>query len=204
MCGMGRTGSLFAIEQEGVSPDIITIAKGLGAGYQPISSVLANERITKEIEANSGLLWNGHTYMSHGIACAAALAVVNVIQEENLLENVRRQGEKLKELMRDRFKDHPHVGDIRGRGLFWAIEIVADKPTKTAFPAEHKIADKIKANAFSKGLLCYPTQGCADGKNGDHVLLAPVYTVTDDELSYIVETLYDVINSQIDSIKKAA
>ena len=127
MCGMGRTGYLFAMEAEDACPDIITIAKGLGAGYQPIASVMANEKVTKAIENGSGNLWNGHTYMSHAIACAGALAVLKVIEEDQLLGSVRAQGAKLKRMLEENFSGHPNIGDIRGRGLFWGLEIVKDK-----------------------------------------------------------------------------
>ena len=130
MCGMGRTGTLFALQQEGIAADITTLAKGLGAGYQPIAAVMAAEKVIRIIKDGSGTLWNGHTYMSHAIATAGALAVQQVIEEENLLSNVRMRGEQLREGLQTRLGQNPHVGDIRGRGLFWTAELVEDSATK--------------------------------------------------------------------------
>lgn len=187
MCGMGRTGSLFALEQEGIAADITTLAKGLGAGYQPIAAVLAAEKVIKAIQEGSGLLWNGHTYMSHAIATSGALAVQKVIEEDNLLDNVRQRGEQLRDGLTARFSQHAHVGDIRGCGLFWTIELVQDRASKAPFPATAKVAQKIQKAALDRGLMCYPAQGCADGVNGDHVLLAPSYISTPQEIDQIVE-----------------
>ena len=200
MCGMGRTGHLFAMEAENACPDIITIAKGLGAGYQPIAAVMAREKVITAIENGSGNLWNGHTYMSHAIACAGALAVLKVIEEDQLLGKVRSQGEKLQSMLIETFADHPNVGDIRGRGLFWGLEIVKDKDTKEPFPAKLNLAGKIKADILEKGMLSYPSQGCVDGERGDHILLAPPYTVSDDELIIIIKTTKNSLNKQLDKI----
>ena len=189
MCGMGRTGTVFALEQEGIAPDIITMAKGLGAGYQPIAAVMGSGKVIEAIVRGSGNLWNGHTYMSHAVACAGALAVLKTIEENNLLENVRQMGELLSGLLRKRFEKHPHVGDIRGRGLFWSLELVADRASKEPFPAAARLAAKIKATAQDNGLLCYPASGCVDGELGDHVLLAPIYDVTEEQLTTIVDIL---------------
>lgn len=200
MCGMGRTGYLFAMEAEDACPDIITIAKGLGAGYQPIASVLANEKVIQAIKDGSGNLWNGHTYMSHAVACAGALAVLEVIEEDQLLGRVRSQGAKFKQMLDDRFKDHPNIGDIRGRGLFWGLEIVKDKKTKEPFPAELNLAGKIKADILENGMLSYPSQGCVDGISGDHILLAPPYTVSDEELETIINKTSLGLQNQLDMI----
>src|SRR5262249_31632631 len=133
MCGMGRTGTLFACEQEEVAPDVIAVAKGLGAGYQSVGAVLVGRKIVDAIERGSGTLAQGHTYMGHPIGCAAALAVQRVIEEDRLLENVRKMGLIFEQRLLERFGDHPHVGDIRGRGLFWALELVEDRPSKWPF-----------------------------------------------------------------------
>ncbi len=200
MCGMGRTGYLFAMEPEDVCPDIITIAKGLGAGYQPIASVMASEKVIHAIEQGSGTLWNGHTYMSHAIACAGALTVLKVIEEDQLLGSVKLQGAKLKKMLYNAFADHPNIGDIRGRGLFWGLEIVQDKQSKEPFPASFNLAGKIKTDILENGMLSYPSQGCVDGINGDHILLAPPYTVTDEELTMIVDKIINSLNNQLDKI----
>jgi|TARA_B110000208_G_scaffold191514_1_gene258647 adenosylmethionine-8-amino-7-oxononanoate aminotransferase len=197
MCGMGRTGSLFALEQEGIHADITTMAKGLGAGYQPIAAVLASESVIKAITAGSGLLWNGHTYMSHAIAAAGALAVQTVIENENLIDNINDQGAHLKDSLTYAFADHPNVGNIRGRGLFWSVELVSDKATKAPFPVAIKLAGKIQRAALDLGLMCYPSQGCADGTNGDHILLAPSYTSTTAEIDTIVDIIARAVNEAL-------
>jgi adenosylmethionine-8-amino-7-oxononanoate aminotransferase len=195
MCGMGRTGSLFALEQEGIAADITTLAKGLGAGFQPIAAVMAAEKVVAAIQKGSGLLWNGHTYMSHAIATAGALAVQKVIEDENLLENIRARGEQLRDALNARFGQNRNVGDIRGRGLFWTVELVQDKASKTSFPAAAKLSQKIQKAALDLGLMCYPAQGCADGTNGDHVLLAPSYTSTPEEIARIVDLVAQAVET---------
>ncbi len=189
MCGMGRTGSLFAIAQDGASPDIITIAKGLGAGYQPIAALLANARIISGLLNGTGALANGHTYMSHAVACAAALAVIRTFDEDDLLANVARTGGALAKALHSRFDDHPHVGDIRGRGLFLSLELVEDRATKRPFAANEKLAGRIRDAALDAGLVCYPSNGTADGTNGDHVLLAPPFTIGANHVDEIVDKL---------------
>lgn len=189
MCGMGRTGTLYAIEQEGVCPDIITVAKGLGAGYQPIAATLARQSVVEPILSGSCTLWNGHTYMSHAIAAAASLSVLEAIDQGDLLANVRKMGQRLLDQLQDRFGDHACVGDIRGRGLFIGIEIVADRTTKEPFPAIANLAARIKAKAQQNGLLCYPASGCADGVLGDHIMLAPPFDVEAGHLEEIVDIL---------------
>ncbi|MEQ6247439.1 aspartate aminotransferase family protein [Sulfitobacter sp. HNIBRBA3233] len=197
MCGMGRTGSLFALEQEGVAADITTMAKGLGAGYQPIAAVMAAQRICDGILAGSGKLWNGHTYMSHAVATAGAMAVMREIEDRDLLANVRARGAELERALRERLGDHPHVGDIRGRGLFWTTEFVADRETKAPFAPERNIAGAVQQAAMAAGMICYPAQGCADGTAGDHALLAPCFTSTSEEIATIVETLAGALDSAI-------
>lgn len=200
MCGMGRTGPLFAMEQEGSYADITTMAKGLGAGYQPIAAVMANESIISAIESGSGQLWNGHTYMSHAVATAGALAVQKFIEDENLLDNVRLRGKQLENALNLRFGQFPNVGNIRGRGLFWSVELVSDKVTKRPFPAAEQLAPKIKKAALELGLMCYPSQGCADGTNGDHVLLAPAYTSSEAEIKQIVATIAQAIEMGLEQV----
>ena len=189
MCGMGRTGSLFACEQEGVSPDILCIAKGLGAGYQPIGAMLCSREIYEMIENGSGFFQHGHTYLGHPAAAAAGVAVVGAILDRGLIGRVNTQGDRLMERLRARFGQHPHVGDIRGRGLFQGIEMVADRDTKAAFDPARKIAARIKSAAFDAGLICYPMSGTIDGQSGDHVLLAPPFIISDDQIDELVEKL---------------
>ena len=168
MAGMGRCGTLFACEQDGVVPDMITLAKGLGGGYQPIGAVMVREELAREIEEGSGAFVHGHTYVGHATACAAGLAVQKVFEEDQLVEQVARNGDVLAAKLQEAFGDHPHVGDLRGRGFFRGVEIVKDRETNDPFAGSLGIAIKIKKAAMDEGLICYPMGGTVDGKNGDH------------------------------------
>lgn len=197
MCGMGRTGSMYAIGQEGVAPDIVAVAKGLGAGYQPIGAVLAHEAIVDTLRQRSGMFQHGHTYIGHPVAAAAALAVQQVIERDDLLVQVQRCGALLRQMLSDAFGAHEHVGDIRGRGLFLALEFVRDRETKAPFAPEIKLHATIKAEAMARGLLVYPMGGTIDGQLGDHVLLAPPFIVTPGELSEIVGRLAEAVEAAV-------
>jgi adenosylmethionine-8-amino-7-oxononanoate aminotransferase len=197
MCGMGRTGTLYACEQEGVVPDIVTIAKGLGAGYQPIGAALLSQRVFDAFEQGSGFFQHGHTYLGHAIACAAALAVQKVIVEENLLARVRETGALLERELCRALGDHPHVGDIRGRGLFWGVEFVADRATREPFDPSRRLHARIKQTAFDAGLMCYPMGGTIDGRRGDHLLLAPPFTIEAAQVDEIVTGLSRAIDAAI-------
>jgi adenosylmethionine-8-amino-7-oxononanoate aminotransferase len=200
MCGMGRTGTTHAWQQEGVAPDIQAIAKGLGGGYQPIGAMLASGNIIDTIRSGSGAFQHGHTYLAHPLACAAALAVQDVIREDNLLEQVKQRGKQLEQRLTERFGNHRHVGDIRGRGLFWAIELVADRASRTSFDPALKLNQKIKTEAFANGLGCYPGGGTVDGVRGDHVLLAPPYIASADEIDQIVDKLGTAVDNVLRSV----
>jgi len=189
MCGMGRTGSWFACEQEEINPDILTIAKGLGAGYQPIGAMLCTDKIYSAIEQGSGFFQHGHTYLGHPVACATALAVLDIIEEKKLVARCKRQGDVLFQMLHDQFSEHANVGDIRGRGLFQGLELVRDKSNKTVFNPALKTAEKIKRAALEAGLICYPMSGTIDGIQGDHILLAPPFIINDSELSELVDKL---------------
>jgi len=193
MCGMGRTGTLHAVEQEGLAhdevPDLMIIAKGLGGGYQPIGAVLAHERVIAPLRDGSGMFQHGHTYLGHPTACAAALAVQQVIERDDLLAQVRTRGAQLLATLQQRFAAHPNIGDIRGRGLFVGIELVRDRETKATFDPKKKLHALVKARAFANGLLCYPMGGTIDGQHGDHVLLAPPFIVSEAELQTLVDRL---------------
>ncbi|WP_374642818.1 aspartate aminotransferase family protein [Hydrogenophaga sp.] len=189
MCGMGRTGTLHACEQEGVVPDLLTVAKGLGGGYQPIGAVLAQGRIVEAMRQGSGLFQHGHTYLGHAVACAAALAVQQVIQRDHLLTQVRDRGAYLASRLRDELGDHPHVGDIRGRGLFWGLELVQDRATRQWFEPSLKLHARLKSAAMEEGLMIYPMGGTVDGRCGDHVLLAPPFISSEGEIDQIVARL---------------
>jgi len=199
MCGMGRTGTLHASQQDGAAPDIQTIAKGLGAGYQPIGATMVSGRIFDTIRDGSGFFQHGHTYMGHATACAAALAVQDEIAENDLLANVRAMGEALDKALTERLGNHRHVGDIRGRGLFRGVELVADRATKEPFEPALKLHARIKAEAMARGLMCYPMGGTVDGQRGDHVLLAPPFIVTPDQIEMIADRLAEAIDSAIGS-----
>jgi len=197
MCGMGRTGSLFACEQDGVAPDILCIAKGLGAGYQPLGAMICSSEIYGAIENGTGFFQHGHTYMGHPTAAACGLAVVNAILERNLVSRVATQGEKLAQRLHEQFGQHPHVGDIRGRGLFRGIELVADRASKAPFDPALGIAARIKKAAFAEGLICYPMSGTIDGRRGDHILLAPPFIIGDDQLDELTLKLSKAISTVI-------
>ncbi|WBL80889.1 aspartate aminotransferase family protein [Bradyrhizobium xenonodulans] len=200
MSGMGRTGTTHAWEQEGVAPDIQAIAKGLGGGYQPIGAMLASGKIIDTIRSGSGAFLHGHTYLAHPLACAAALAVQDVIREDGLLDRVKERGRQLEQRLTERFGNHRHVGDIRGRGLFWAIELVADRTTRSSFDPALKLHQKIKAEAFANGLGCYPGGGTVDGVRGDHVLLAPPYITSAEEIDLIVDKLGTAVDNVLCSV----
>ena len=204
MSGMGRTGTLYACEQDGVAPDLLTCAKGLGAGYQPIGALLLSRQIHEAIARGSGAFQHGFTYIGHATACAGALAVQRTIEREGLLDSVRERGAELMALLRERFGDHPRVGDIRGRGLFVGLELVAERATKAPFDPALKLFAAVKAEAMRRGLMCYPAGGTADGLRGDHILLAPPFIVESGHLAVIVETLGGALDAALADLPAAA
>ena len=189
MCGMGRCGTLFASEPEGISPDIVCIAKGLGAGIQPIGAMLCSGEIYAAIEGGSGFFQHGHTYMGHPAACAGGLAVLDEVERHDLLANVREMGERLQAALEARLGQHPHVGDIRGRGLFRGIEVVEDRDSKAPFDPARGIAGRLKKAAFEDGLMVYPMAGTVDGQTGDHVLMAPPFIIGETHVEEMVDKL---------------
>jgi adenosylmethionine-8-amino-7-oxononanoate aminotransferase len=197
MCGMGRCGTLHACEAEGVVPDLLVVAKGLGGGYQPIGAVLAQAAVVQAFARGSGAFQHGHTYIGHAMACAAALAVQQVIHRDGLLDRVQRQGAGLRERLHVAFGQHPRVGDIRGRGLLQALELVADRDTRAPFDPGLKLHARIKARAMAEGLMVYPMGGTIDGQHGDHVLLAPPFIVDDAQLDQIVHRLARAIDGAL-------
>ncbi|QJQ94885.1 MULTISPECIES: aspartate aminotransferase family protein [Halomonadaceae] len=200
MCGMGRTGTLFAAEQEGISADLITIAKGLGAGYQPIGATLVSERIHQAIKGGTGFFQHGHTYIGHATACAASLAVQKAIESRALLPRVQQLGEGLTQRLQARFGEHPHVGDIRGRGLFRGLELVERRDDKSPFDPDMKLHALIKKTAMAEGLMCYPMGGTLDGRRGDHVLLAPPFILGEAHLDELVDKLGRAIDQSIGQV----
>jgi adenosylmethionine-8-amino-7-oxononanoate aminotransferase len=201
MAGMGRTGHLFACAEDGVEPDILAVGKGLAAGYQPLSAMLVTARVHAALEAGSGVVRNGQTFVNHAIACAAALAVQRTISDDGLLANVLARGEQLRSGLRARFAEHPHVGDVRGRGLFVGLELVADRATKQPLPPEADTAASLKAAALREGLLSYPTAGTIDGRYGDHVLFAPPFICTAEDVDRIVDLFAAAMAAQFPSVR---
>ncbi|MHC0045375.1 aspartate aminotransferase family protein [Vibrio campbellii] len=189
MCGVGRSGSFFAFEQEQAVPDLVCMAKGLGAGYQPIGAVVANDRVYQAIASGSGFFQHGHTFMAHPVACAAAVATIQTIGNQKLLQAVSQQGAMLKSELESALSDFPYVGDIRGKGLFLGIELVADKVSKTPLPNSTLAGKKIKQQAMANGLMCYPMGGTIDGVNGHHILLAPPFIIERSHIDELVEKL---------------
>jgi len=189
MCGMGRTGTLFACEQDGISPDICAVAKGLGAGYQAVGAMLCSAEIYGTIQVGSGYFQHGHTYQGHPTASAAALAVLSRLVDDGVAARVAPMGDKLRAALQDAFGDHAHIGDIRGRGLFLGLELVADRESKTPFDPAGKVHEGIKARAFEAGLICYPMGGTIDGKHGNHLLLAPPFIMDDGHIDLMIGAL---------------
>lgn len=201
MSGMGRTGTMHACEQEGLSPDLICLAKGLGAGYQPIGATMVSDRLFQAFRDGPGFFQHGHTYTGHPTACAAALAVQKAIKSRNLLDAVKAKGKTLNDALVERFGNHHHIGDIRGRGLFKGLELVKDRGTKEPFEASHMIHAQIKKIAFENGLICYPDGGTADGENGDHILLAPPYIISESEIGEVVEKLGKAVDEAVAGVE---
>jgi len=200
MCGVGRCGTWRALAHDGVEPDIMYTAKGLAGGYAPLGAAIISERIYQAIASAFGTLATVHTYSGHTAACAAGLAVQKIIVRDGLVEKCRRDGEYLMKRLHDEFGQHPFVGDIRGRGLFVALEFVQDRETKAPFPAERGLYAKVRDEAFARGLLCYPSPGTVDGYSGDHVLLSPPYTISRDEIDQMVDLLKASINAALEQV----
>ena len=200
MCGMGRTGTLHACEAEGIVPDLLVIAKGLGGGFQPIGAVLAHGKIVEAMSAGSGFFQHGHTYLGHPVACAASLAVQQTIERDHLLQNVCARGRSLSARLAERFADHPHVGDIRGRGLFYAVELVRDRRSKAPFDPAVQLHARVKREGMARGLMTYPMGGTIDGRSGDHILLAPPFIVEEAHLEMLVDRLQGAIDAAIASL----
>lgn len=201
MCGMGRTGHLFACNHDGVEPDMIAIAKGLGAGYQPIGALLVSDGIFDTLAAGTGFFQHGHTYLGHPTACAGALAVMHEVEAQNLLPAVRQRGEALRASLTDRFGAHPNVGDIRGRGLFMGLELVEDRETKAAFSPSKRVHARLKSSAMKAGLMCYPMGGTKDGQAGDHILLAPPFIIDDSHVTEITDKLSIALEETLEAIR---
>ncbi|KAF5002763.1 hypothetical protein FGRMN_161 [Fusarium graminum] len=193
MCGVGRTGTFFAFEQEGVVPDITTIAKGLGGGYAAIAGVLVHKKVVDVLRKGSAAFNHGHTYQAHPISCAAALAVQKIVRREKLVKRCSEMGLILERLLRSELSECESVGDIRGRGLFWGVEFVKDRASKQSFDQSAKFGLLVQQLAFEKGVAVYPGGATIDGVMGDHILLAPPFTVTTEELTIVCRVLREAI-----------
>ncbi len=200
MCGMGRTGTLFACEQESIQPDIVAVAKALGGGYQPIGAMLLSEEIYSVIESGSGFFQHGHTYLSHPMTCAAALAVQTIVERDHLLDNVVDKGSKLLSHLQSLFSEHPYVGDIRGRGLFIGLEFVQDKANKTPFDPSLPLHKIVKQASMAAGLMCYPMSGTIDGRLGHHILFAPPYTIQNQHIDEIGDKITQAIKHSFQQV----
>jgi adenosylmethionine-8-amino-7-oxononanoate aminotransferase len=194
MCGMGRTGTMFAFEQEGdgVVPDLMTMGKGLGAGFAPIAAVLMNKTVADGLRSGSGNVAHGHTYQAHPVSCAASLTVQKIIKRDNLLQQCHNMGQILEKLLRKAFNGAKYVGDIRGRGLFWGIEFVCDRETRKPFDPKLLFGPKFQEAVFLKGVAIYPGNGTVDGGKGDHVIISPAFNVTENDLKVIVDIVKEV------------
>jgi adenosylmethionine-8-amino-7-oxononanoate aminotransferase len=202
MCGTGRTGTYFAFEKEGkdVVPDIVTIGKGLGGGYAPIAGILIRKGIVDSLRRGSASFNHGHTYQAHPMSCAVALAVQKVIRDEDLVRSCAAKGRVLESMLHEAFAHHEYVGEIRGRGLFWGIEFVADRATKKPFKSSLDVGNRIQQKAFNIGLAVYPGRGTVDGWVGDHILLAPPLVIDLDELISMVNILKEAVATVFDEI----
>lgn len=194
MCGMGRTGTFYAHEQDGFLPDIVTLAKGIAGGYQPLAATIARAKVYESIAQDGNNFDHGHTYAGHAAACAAGVAVIGVIEDQNLLDNVVNQGEALHKALMDAFQDHPNIGDIRGRGLFRSLEIVADKYTKNPFPDDKAITKRLMQAVIKNGLICYPGGGSEIDGLGSHILLAPPFILESKHIDQLIAKLTTVFN----------
>ena len=187
MCGSGRTGTYFAHAQHGIVPDIVTLAKGIGGGYAPLAATLVRGGIWTTL-AESGFA-HGHTYVGHPLGCAAGRAVLEVIERDGLLARVQSSGEEFAGLLRKAFEGHPRVGDLRGRGLFFGIELVSDRASKAGFDADPGLADRLRLAALEEGLVCYPGSIVVDGRTVPHVMLAPPFIAEREQLEACVDRL---------------
>ena len=200
MSGVGRCGTWRALERDGVAPDLMSVAKGLAAGYMPLGAAIYNGKVHEAIMAAHGAPMTGHTFTGHTASCAAGVAVQNIILRENLVERVASNEARIKSMLADALTGVEAVGDIRGRGHFIAVELVANRETKAPYPAAKMLFMRIRQKGLENGLICYPVGGNVDGVNGDIVILAPPYNVTDTELAEIIEktakSIKQVLTSQ--------
>ena len=197
MTGMGRTGKNFSVQHWGIEPDILVTAKGLSSGYAPLGAVIVTQKIVEAIASGSGAFLHGFTYNSHPISLAGGQAVLHRMQRQNLVQAADSaqpdsSGKSLAVALGG-LRALPAVGDVRGIGLLWGVEFVADQKTKRPFPPDLNFAGAVGQAALRAGLLVYPMQGCVDGMAGDHLLIAPPATITRDQIDWSVAQLSDAI-----------
>ncbi|TIT90163.1 MAG: aminotransferase class III-fold pyridoxal phosphate-dependent enzyme, partial [Mesorhizobium sp.] len=203
-CGLGRTGTLHACEQDGVAPDFLTFAKGVAAGYQPIGATMVNQRVYDAIVSGSGTFKGGYTYSGHATACAAAIAVQKFLRAPGFLDRVKATGSVLAQRLQDRFAQHPHVGDIRGRGMLMTLELVKDRSTKAPFAASHDLSSRIYQNAQVRGLITHALSGTIDGYVGDHVVICPPLIANSEHIETIVGLLGEAIDAALAEVHEKA
>lgn len=205
MCGVGRTGTYFAYSHDGdIAPDIVTIGKGLGGGYVPVSAMLVSRKIVEGLRRGTSAFNHGHTFQAHPVACAAALAVQGVVRREGLVARAADVGKELERLLRETFEGCKYVGDIRGRGLFWGLEFVRNKETKEPFDPAIGFGTRMQEVAFEMGVAIYPGSGTVDGAKGDHVLLSPPLNMSMEDMRTavaIMKAAYDDVELYYDSLK---
>jgi adenosylmethionine-8-amino-7-oxononanoate aminotransferase len=192
MTGMGRTGKPFAMQHWGIEPDMILAGKGIASGYAPLGAVLVSARVVETFEHGSGAFMHGFTYQAHPVSAAAGNAVFDYLEAHTLFERVNIAGAQLRGALSP-LQSHPNVGDIRSMGLLLGVEFVKDKTTREPFPREQSIADKIRQACSDESVLTYPTQGCVDGLRGDHILLAPPFTISAEECALIGRALLSAV-----------
>jgi adenosylmethionine-8-amino-7-oxononanoate aminotransferase len=193
MAGVGRTGTFLAIEQWKVLPDIVVLAKGLSSGYVPLSAILIHDRVFKAFRNSNAPYVGGHTYNAHPVTAGVGLAVLNYLEKNRLVEGVAGKGEVLGRGLKKMEAQLPIVGNARGRGLMWGLELVKNKKTKEGFDPRQKIWLQVMRRAQDKGLIVYPVNGCIDGERGDGVLICPPLVISDEELHFLLRTLEETL-----------
>ncbi|NTE68266.1 aminotransferase class III-fold pyridoxal phosphate-dependent enzyme [Agrobacterium tumefaciens] len=201
MCGSGRCGTFRALEHDQVVPDIMPISKSLGGGYIPLGAAVYGHKVRDAITTAYGGPMTGHTFTGHTAACAAGVAVQKIIKRDSLLEHIRSSSPRFFQLVRDALGGLEAVGDIRGRGYFLGVELVADRETKKPFPSEKKLFFKVRERAFENGLICYPSGGNVDGVSGDTIILAPRYNSPDSELEEIADKLGKSVRQAVSDVR---
>jgi adenosylmethionine-8-amino-7-oxononanoate aminotransferase len=192
MTGMGRTGKSFAVQHWGIEPDMILVGKGIASGYAPLGAVLVSARVVEAFERGSGAFMHGFTYQAHPVSTAAGNAVFDYLESHKLFERPVPAGKNLRDAL-SALLSHPHVGDVRGLGLLLGVEFVKDKATREPFPKSENVAEKIRQACLEENVLTYPTQGCVDGLKGDHILLAPPFTISPEESALIPRALQSAL-----------